>query len=107
MSEKSFAVASISVAFVWGTFFYPPAPQDSNRVESTISTSAADGQSGERQGRELPSLGSAALRDAPVALNTSGPSRSAPDIHNASLQECAIGAAVTKICTPLHKLAGH
>jgi hypothetical protein len=27
MSEKSFAVASVSVAIVWGAFFYPPAPR--------------------------------------------------------------------------------
>lgn len=33
MSEKSFAVASVSVAIVWGTFFYPPAPHQSGANE--------------------------------------------------------------------------
>lgn len=105
MSEKSFAAASISVAFVWGTFFYPPAPHQSNRVEAVITATA--GQPAERTPQQRSSVDVATLGLSPVALNTSGLSQPAPDIHNASLRECAIGAPVNDHCTPMHKLAGH
>ncbi len=32
MSEKSFAICSIGVAVVWGTFFYPPPPTNAVTV---------------------------------------------------------------------------
>jgi hypothetical protein len=44
MSEKSFAVASVSVAIVWGTFFYPPAPRPagSDDARPAITTTDSD-----------------------------------------------------------------
>lgn len=98
MSEKSFAVASVSVAFVWGTFFYPPAASNVERIDADVVT----GQPLERSAPGTPELG---LR--PVALTNAGNTRAAPDIHPSSLEECALGAPAGDACAPLHKIAGH
>lgn len=103
MSEKSFAVASISVAFVWGTFFYPPAPQvaDATAAGVTLEQPAQRARSSDMS-REAVKLGLT-----PASLDQASLSPSAPDIHKASLQDCTMGAAPTDDCAPLPKLAGH
>ncbi len=97
MSEKSFAVASVSVAFVWGTFFYPPAASDVARLDAGPAASQVI-----ERGAAPSSL---ALR--PVALGNAGNARMAPDIHRAILEECPLGAPASAACAPLHKIAGH
>jgi hypothetical protein len=87
MSEKSFAVASVSVAIIWGTFFYPPSAQ-SHRVEAN--TAVAGIASPRPVDPQIPQ----------VALNT-GP-RTVALNHG-----CALDVAnATRTCAPLHKLAG-
>ncbi|MES2018505.1 MAG: hypothetical protein V4484_18605 [Pseudomonadota bacterium] len=78
MSEKSFAVASVSVAIVWGTFFYPPTP----RAAKPAATEAA------------------AVVAKPVA-------RPAAVLHAiAANNNCILNAAHDAPgCAPLHKLA--
>lgn len=103
MSEKTFAVASISVAFVWGTFFYPPAPQNAGQTDAIVTLE----QTVEPAPSSHPALGATKPGLAPASLKQASLSRSAPDIHRASLQECTIGAAPAYDCAPLPKLAGH
>jgi len=103
MSEKTFAVASISVAFVWGTFFYPPAPQNPTQSDLSITVE----QAVERAPSPHPALNANKPALAPTSLKQASLSRSAPDIHRANLQDCTMGAAPTDDCAPLPKLAGH
>jgi hypothetical protein len=86
MSEKSFAVASVSVAIIWGTFFYPPSAQ-SRRVEANAAVAGkASARPADHQIRPI------ALNSAPrsAALHTG----CAPDV-----------ARDAPSCAPLHKLA--
>jgi len=97
MSEKSFAVASVSVAIVWGTFFYPPTPH--RAVPADPSTPISAEVSVERLRADKGSLlPIAAASDAIIqktALNTK-PGK-----------ECVFeGTTVPAACPSLHKLAG-
>ena len=78
MSEKSFAVVSVSVAIVWGTFFYPPTPRASKQ---------------------------SATATAPVVAKPAA--RPAPVVHTiAANNECAENALhAAPGCVPVHKLA--
>lgn len=97
MSEKSFAVASVSVAIVWGTFFYPPMPQKASRTDVAAPVSAD--VSVERLRADKGSLLPAAPQLRPAALKTGLP---AP-LRN----DCAFaGATPLPGCAPLQKLAG-
>lgn len=96
MSEKSFAVASVSVAIVWGTFFYPPTPH--RAVPADPSTPISAGISVERlradKGSLLPVTPSHPVVQK-TALNTK------PD------NQCVFeGAVLPTACPSLHKLAG-
>ena len=95
MSEKSFAVASVSVAIIWGTFFYPPTPRaakhvDGAQAEVTVAEPVAD---------------KAAQRAVPAPLVLLSAASNTPP-RKATGNDCAIahinGAAN---CAPLHKLA--
>jgi hypothetical protein len=93
MSEKSFAVASVSVAIIWGTFFYPPTPH----VAQTGTPAAA-----------APAEPVAVVTRAPgplVMLKTAGSTPAAQ--ANPSHSRCAI-ARINGMdnCAPLHELAG-
>jgi hypothetical protein len=101
MSEKSFAVASISVAVVWGTFFYPPAPQHSAETVAPMTIE----QPVERARAVRPAINGSALALSPAAMKISHDGAARPAIHTASLRNCPIGAVLTD-CAPLHKLAG-
>lgn len=96
MSEKSFAVASVSVAIVWGTFFYPPTPH--RAVPADASTPISAEVSVERlradKGSLLPLTPSHAVAQK-TALNTKP--------GNACMFE---GTTVPAACPSLHKLAG-
>lgn len=99
MSEKSFAVASVSVAIVWGTFFYPPTPSKTSGAD--IVAPVAAGVSVERLRLDKASLGPAPLSapERPAAVKTALGSQSATDCTFA-------GTRIPAGCAPLHKLAG-
>lgn len=93
MSEKSFAVASVSVAIIWGTFFYPPTPHAAQADTPAIVAPAEPVAAAPRAPGPLVMLKTATA--APEAQAT--PSRS----------RCAI-ARINGMdnCAPLHELAG-
>jgi hypothetical protein len=98
MSEKSFAVASVSVAVIWGTFFYPPMPHKTARVDANLPVSAGVSVDTLRADKGALRPANAPLR--PVALNTALP-------DSTSRHDCAFtGAQRAANCPPLHKLAG-
>ena len=94
MSEKSFAVASVSVAIIWGTFFYPPMPRAAKH--------AAAVQNLAEPGAEQSSQKSARPAGPLVLLSAASHTAAGKATGN----DCAIarihGAAD---CAPLHKLA--
>lgn len=92
MSEKSFAVASVSVAIVWGTFFYPPTQHKAEQSEAATPVSAA--VSVERLRADKGALLVSASR--PVAIQSA--------LKTEAVARC--GFAGNGGCTPLHKLAG-
>ncbi len=98
MSEKSFAVASVSVAVIWGTFFYPPSPHASKQQAPQSAFSQEDSSDALRADKG--NLRSAA----PALLKTAG---TAPPVA-ASKNACAFpGSGGAAICAPLQKLAGN
>jgi hypothetical protein len=97
MSEKSFAVASVSVAIVWGTFFYPPMPHSAQRTDPNAPVSADVSVEGLRAAKAPARPANPHL--SPVALNAA-PSGSG--LNN----DCVFsGGRSTAGCAPLHKLA--
>lgn len=97
MSEKSFAVASVSVAIVWGTFFYPPAPRQAVPVDASTPISAD--VSVERLRLDKGSLLPKAGVGRPVVQKTA--------LNTKAGNECVFaGVAVPAGCPSLHKLAG-
>ena len=98
MSEKSFALASVSVAIIWGTFFYPPT-RTAQQVDTPVPVTQDMSNDGPRddQGSSRPPGSLLPL----AAMNTSR--TTAPT--KASHLECAL--AGTPGCAPPHKLAGH
>ena len=98
MSEKSFAVASVSVAVIWGTFFYPPMPHKTTRADANLPVSS--GVSIDTLRADKGSLPPANPRLRPVALN-------APLPAGGLRHDCAfVGAQRAAGCAPLQKLAG-
>jgi hypothetical protein len=97
MSEKSFAVASVSVAIVWGTFFYPPSPQRSAPVDASAPISAEVTVERLRidKGSLLPKVAPSHPVVQKTALNTKPGNQCVFD-----------GVAVAAGCPSLHKLAG-
>lgn len=97
MSEKSFAVASVSVAIVWGTFFYPPTPNNAQRVDANVPVSATVSVESLRAAKAP--VRAAKPHLSPVALNTA---HQGVDLSN----DCAFsGGRSAAGCAPLHKLA--
>lgn len=95
MSEKSFAVASVSVAIVWGTFFYPPMPRKAVPADASMPISAE--VTVERLRADKGSLLPAPSR--PATLKTA--------LKTAAEPPCALtGTAALAGCASLHKLAG-
>ena len=95
MSEKSFAVASVSVAIVWGTFFYPPMPHKA--IPADASTPISAGVTVERLRADKGSLLPTPSR--PAALKTA--------LKTTAEHRCVLTTTpdITG-CAPLHKLAG-
>jgi hypothetical protein len=97
MSEKSFAVASVSVAIVWGTFFYPPMPHKAQRTDANLPVSSGVSVDTLRAAKAPLQPGKAHLT--PVALNT-------PQPGSGLSNECAFsGGRSAAGCAPMHKLA--
>lgn len=97
MSEKSFAVASVSVAIVWGTFFYPPMPHKVDRADANTPVSSSVSVDSLRAAKAP--LRPANLHLGPVALNTALPA-------DGSGRDCAFSSGGSAAgCAPLHKLA--
>jgi len=97
MSEKSFAVASVSVAIVWGTFFYPPMPHKAHRVDANLPVSSGISVDSLRAAKAPLRPANPHLR--PVALNTALPG-------GGLSSDCAFSSGGSAAnCTPLHKLA--
>ena len=93
MSEKSFAAASVSVAIIWGTFFYPPMPRAPKHaaVVQTLAEPGADQTAQKPERTAAPVLPSA-------ASNSSA--------GKATGNDCAIARIHGSAnCVPLHKLA--
>lgn len=97
MSEKSFAVASVSVAIVWGTFFYPPMPHRAHSTDANLPVSSGVSVESLRAAKAAP-LRPAKAHLTPVAMNTTpGGSLS---------NDCAFSSGRSAAgCAPLHKLA--
>ena len=94
MSEKSFAVASVSVAIIWGTFFYPPMPRAAKHAAAvqTLAEPGAD-HSARKPARTA----------APLVLLSAASNSSA---GKATGNDCAIARIHGSAnCVPLHKLA--
>lgn len=96
MSEKSFAVASVSVAIIWGTFFYPPTPHMAKSADSAAAVVQAQPASGLRA--DVLTGHSAKV---------SSMARPAAAMHSmTSHNDCALSATHGgPDCTPLPKLA--
>ena len=93
MSEKSFAVASVSVAIIWGTFFYPPMPRAARHAAAvqTLAEPGAD-QTAHKPERTA----------SPLALLSGASNTSA---GKATGNDCAIARIHGSAdCAPLHKL---
>jgi hypothetical protein len=97
MSEKSFAVASVSVAIVWGTFFYPPMPHRAHRTDANLPV--ASGVSVESLRAAKAPLLPAKAHLTPVALIT-------PQPGSGLSNDCAFSSGRSAAgCAPSHKLA--
>ncbi|MES2319862.1 MAG: hypothetical protein V4631_20475 [Pseudomonadota bacterium] len=99
MSEKSFAVASVSVAIIWGTFFYPPT-RTAKQVDAPVAIAQDVSIDALRDDKGASRAPSPLLPL--VAMSTA---RTTPKVQAAATaHECALTSAPG--CAPLHKLAG-